>query len=483
MSDKEKKAKHIYRPCGTYGKIVYESIFYEGKPAFLVLTRDGLKVVPELNIKAEGLIIHPLERHGFPYNPYSLDSEGLEFLKTWTPDPAFLYKLVYGEYNAFLDLEAEYKVLETAQTLETYQQHKLMTTSYPYHFGGNDSGKTRALEVHRELDYRPLLSPSLPSADVYTYLGYHEEGCGTILEDEAERLNKPRYEEKLKIYRAGYRKGAMVPRIEFPKRGARIQRFYKAFCCKCFAGLWIPNDRGFAQRCIPIPMVEGDPEKDEFTKDDFPRFNKTRLGLLVWRMKTYFDPLPPIDTKLSGRIKELWKPKLQVGWLLPSRKIIEDLAIKEMRRKDEERRSRLEAYIARAVIKVYVGLEGHEMPFSSIWNQLILELGLDDKAEEDGSLNTSMFGKVTKTTVGLKLGSIFGGERHHRGKVGRTYTFQRDRLVKLARRYRLKEEFVNGLKGLNGSKGVKTLLPRGEETPIPPKNRLNRLDRLKETPP
>jgi len=488
--EQKKKPKVIYRPTGRFDHILFESVFKEKKPYFLIFQDGKFSLVDKLDYGDE--ILLPLIHEMFPYRPYTLDDEMLKELNSRIPDVKELYGLVYGEYEVFLDLEPHYKTLEVIQTLESYQQHKLMTTSYLYHQGDNNSGKSRALDIHNFLDYRPLYSPSLPPADVYSFLGYHEEGCGTILEDEAEDLGKPRYEEKMKLYRVGYRKGATVPRIEFVGRGTRKQRFFKAFCCKVFAGLWLPRDKGFKQRCIPISMVEGDPEKDEFILEDFSRFNNIKVKLLAWHMKTFFDTIPNIETGLGGRIKELWKPKLQMAYGTEVYDIISALTKEVLKRKEEQRRSCLEAYITRAVMTSYVSFEGREIPFSSIWDVLKNKLGVADSNEiEDKAgivigVNTPTFSTVSKTTVGLKLGSIFGGEKHLRTKLGRTWSFDRDKLLKLAKRYRLEPKDVNGLKGLNGFLGTNGFkkdrkAEEGEgksEKRIEPKNRLDHLNHL-----
>ena len=479
--EKKKKPKIIYRPTGRSDHMLFESVFNEKKPNFLIFQDGKFSLVPELNYGDE--IIRPLTQEMFPYRPYTLDSEMLKILNSRILDVKELYDLVYGEYEVFLDLEPQYKTLETIQTLESYQQHKLMTTSYLYHHGDNDSGKSRALDIHNALDYRPLYSPSLPPADVYSFLGYHEDGNGTILEDEAEDLGKPRYEEKMKLYRVGYRKGATVPRIEFVGRGTRKQRFFKAFCCKTFAGLWLPRDKGFKQRCIPISMVEGDPEKDEFIREDFPRFNRIKVMLLAHRMKTYFDIIPKIETGLSGRIKELWKPKLQVAYELKAYDVISALAKEVLKRKEEQRRNCLEAYITRAVIVGYRLFKGREIPFSSIWELLKKNLGIAVKNElKDGrdvviGVSTSLFGKVSKTTIGLKLGSIFGAEKHLRSNLGRTWRFDKGKLLKLAKKYRLED--INGLNSFLGTNDFKNDKEKeSNKKGIIPKNRLDHLDHL-----
>jgi hypothetical protein len=429
------RLKPTYRSTGVEGNLVYESIFFKGKPAFLMYSTPQDRLTIEHELLIEGKATYPLKSEMFPYSPYAFDEEMLKATKEGNPDPRELYDLVYKEFDTFLDLDARFKTLETVATLETYIQHKLSTTSYLFHYGDNDSGKSRALDIHNYLDYRPLLSSSLPQADVYSYLGYREEGCGTILEDEAENLDRPRYGEKMKLYRQGYRKGATVPRIEFTRTGERIVRYFRAFCCKIFAGLWIPNDKGFSQRLIPVYMVKGIPKKDEIAEQDLKRFNEVRARLLAWRMRTYNDPLPEIHTELSGRIKELWKPKIQVASLFGVEGIIAQLADEARKEREEEVAASFEAFLSKAVMKSWLELGSQEIPFTILWENLKYVLG-GDCLETPNAISNTPFGSISKTHVGLKLKGVCGG-KPSRKKKERTYLFDIEVLPKLAKKYNI----------------------------------------------
>jgi len=444
----EKEEKKFFKVAGTINELIFESVYYEEEPVYLTFKDNHFSVSYELEV--DDVIFLPLKREMFPYRPYKLDEDRLKEINKGGFAERKAYQSLYREFDQFLDLEDEYKTLETIQVMETYNQHKLRTTSYLYHFGDNNSGKTFVLDLLNYLAYRPLKSISLPPADVYTFLGYHDEGIGTILEDEAENLSKPRYEEKMKIYRAGYKKGAVVPRIEFSRTGVRFQRFFRAFCCKAFSGLYIPNDKSFQQRLIPISMVEGEPEKDEITPEDEERFDNIKINLLAWRMRTYFKELPQIETKLHGRIKELWKPKLQIAYGLPAESIIKALAMEKLKQKEEERQTCLEAYLTKSVIFNHVEFGGMPIPFSAIWDVLKVVLGVQDKPETDNGVITPQFGEVTKTYIGRRLTSVFGGQKHLKGRIGRTYTFKERTLLRLARKYRLATPSeINGLNGFN----------------------------------
>ena len=436
--EKEKKKREPpkrYVPSFVLGKTIYESVIFEWRPVFL--SWNGKEWFRHQNLDFEDSILMPLEREMCPYRPYYLTKDDFESIKTWNPTRQQIYDKVFGEFDIFLDLEREYKALNTAFTLETYEQQKIESTSYLNPFGDNDSGKTRGLELHNYLDYRPLLSSALPPADIFNFIGYHEEGTGTILEDEAHELRRDRDIEKLKIYRSGYRKGAVAPRIVEPSSKERAQRFYRTFCCKMLAGLYPVPDRGVNQRCIPIPMVWGIPEKDRIRKEDKIRMDGIKLGLLVWRMKHYFDPLPDINIELSGRTRELWESKLQVVQGLEHEKYIKHLALRSAREKAKERAESLEGYITKALYKIDAGSEA-ELEFSAIWITLLDELGIPTEEHGKESVECPALGyKLSKKTVGRRLKSVFGGIPNFRHKLGRTWKFKKWKLERLAKKFYL----------------------------------------------
>jgi len=429
---------HMFRARGVHGTVVYESIFFKGKPAFLLYSKSQNRFTIEYELQVNEDTIYPLQKKMFPYRPYTVDEALLEYLNSENLDASALYQEVFNEFNKFLYLELQWKKLSAVQTLETYKQQKLLTTSYLFYQGDNDSGKSQAGYVHNYLDYRPLFSISLPNADVYSYLGYHDEGCGTIIEDEAEDLGRRRYEEKMKLYRSGYKKGATVPRIEFDSYGERIQKFWKAFCCKIFDGLCLPNDQGFRQRCIPINMVQGIPEKDEITERDKLRFDGIKIKLLAWHMKTYFDDLPKVETSLRGRVKEIWKPKLQIAALVGKALFdaMEALSLDAKKEKDEEVRESMQAYLTKAVIKCCMEQQGTmEISFADIWDKLRKVLGAYDDIEHPNEIR-SYVGTITKAQAGAMLNAVLGGRRSRKGKSrSRTYTFDPQKLRDLAVKY------------------------------------------------
>ena len=90
---------------------------------------------------------------------------------------------------------------------------------------------------------------------------------GTILEDEAQGLYKDL--DKAKIYKAGYKQGAVVPRTMITQN-KRFIKYFRVFCFKACAAEEMPRVKGLLERFIFISMTEGYPRKDwaDLNKED-----------------------------------------------------------------------------------------------------------------------------------------------------------------------------------------------------------------------
>jgi len=443
----KKEEKHIrQRSLVVSENVLYESVIISGEPCFLIF--DGKSFRATTNPLIDNNIhIYPLtEKEMYPYKPYTISN--IEKMNNTNPSKQDLFKLIKNEYDTFLDLEDEYKVLETEQTLETYMQNKLNSIAYLMHIGDKASGKTRACELHSFLDYRPLFGINISKANIYRYIGHEQEGHCTIIEDEIEKLNTDKDADKLAIYRAGYRKYAKVPIITDDK--ARQQRFYNTFCSKIFAGRYAPKDSAFNDRCIEIPMIHGNPKKDEIEDEDILRFDYEKMLLLNYRMRNFFTQIQNSDINnfnLKGREKELWKSKFEVILsfnINEYSEVIKQMAEKHRKEQLEERRNSLDAFLAKSVAWNYKNCNGKEIPSFSIWNILCEQLEVDsDKA----SFETDIIGfKVTRRLIGLKLRTIFGAENHLRAKpVGRTWSFKEDRIQRILRKFEISEQEITDL--------------------------------------
>ena len=440
-----------FRSLVVFNNDVYESILHRKKPCFLRWNGEEFTVVSSFIDEVDGITYYPLiSREMYPYRPFVVEDLGI--MNDMKPNLLHLLKKIYPCFDTFLDLEKEYRLLEAEQVTETYVQNKLRTLSYLLHIGDWDSGKTRACELHNFLCYRPMFGTDISKANIYRYIGYEQEGHVTIIEDEIQDLSVYKHATKMKIYRVGYRRNAKVPIILEDK--LRTQRYYNTFCSKIFAGRYPPRDSAFLERCIIVPMIHGEPKKDEITNEDLRKFDEIRIELLNFRMRYFFEPLPKIELCMKGRIKELWKCKIQI-LRLQDEKVLEkamlNMANKNWEDKKEARKASLEAFLTRSVAYNNKAFKGKEIPFFAIWNTLCKLVNADPSKNKTASDIIPY--DITKTKIGLILKSVFGAEPHLRGKIGRTWFFRKDRIDRLVKKFGLSHEDINCLNGLNGLKG------------------------------
>ena len=422
---KEKPPEH--KVCGLAEEGYYEAIYQRGKPAFLVKISDGFKVLE--TVTNEGKPIAPKEIGEFPYEPYGVHEGAI-------PNREELFWKVREEFDLFLDVESIYKDFLAACVLLSYQQEKVKTVPYVYFYGDNESGKTVALTLLSLLCYRSMFAVTIPPADLYGYLD-DSDAPGTILEDEIQGLWKDL--DKSKIYKAGYKQGAVAPRT-FILQHKRFIKYFRCFCFKACAAEEMPRVKGLLERFIFISMVEGFPRKDwaDVNGDDLKRIRQLRNMLLKWRLASVDWELPEVELPVKGRLKELWKPIIQIVQGLTVEKDLRGFLERLQQERLNEKTNTLEGHIVKVVTELYPG--NRPLLFSDIWDALSTDLEgkLDDK--KPNKIDTPEFGEVTKQKIGYRLREILSGKRKTlRGPEGRgnvkAYEFQEEKLKRIAKKY------------------------------------------------
>jgi hypothetical protein len=438
---KGKEKNKIHKTSGLSDQGYYEAIYHNGKPAFLTLRQETFSVINEVTAEADSFLPKEFPSE-FPYEPYG-------FYEGSVPSREDLFWIVRDEFNLFLDLESIWKDYLAACVLLSYQQEKLRTVPYPYFVGDNESGKSVALSLLNWLCYRPMMGVTIPSADIYGYLD-DSDAPGTILEEEAQGMQKDM--DKSKIYKAGYKKGAVVPRTVM-MQNKRFIKYFRVFCFKACAAEEMPRVKGLMERFIFIPMTEGYPTKDwaDFGSADEKRLRELRSMLLKWRLLTMEWQIPEVELPVKGRLKELWKPVIQVVSGLTVEKDLR--AHLELLQKERlsERINTLEGHIVKVVCDLFVF--GELLSFSAVWDALVVDLGgkLDDK--KPNKMDTAEFTEVSKQNVGYRLREVLGGKKakvvgHENDRV---YVFDAQKLKRIAKKYGC--DLKNKLLEANGSEG------------------------------
>ena len=456
--------------------ILYENENDEVEPAFLIYSLKepyfgGFHVVGELMIGKER--IKPTPPSKYPYEPYQFSfREMFEEL-----DPKKLFEEILEEFRRFVDVEDEIRILMTSAVMLSYIQEDFETMPYLYLLGDNESGKSHTLNLFAALCYRPLHGVSIPSADIYTFLGA-DGHIPTIIEDEIQGIERDT--EKAKIWKSGYKRGAKVPRIVLKPNGEREIEYYPSYCLKIAAGEKLIKLKGLSERFVIIPMVEGDPVKDEYEREDFERFKIIRKKLLMWRMIHLIDspPLPKLELPwLRKRMKEIYKPLLVVASIHPRHyKTLETFVKGKAEERIKERRDSFEGYLTQTVIKLIGERESLEIPTEDIWIKLKIDLDGIDHPSKPNQMETELFGIITKQKVGRRLREVLGSKsilkRMEEG-IKRTHIFEAKRVLKAAKKYCVTDvtDVTDILGDIELQKGLeileKSLEKEGSSTPIP----------------
>jgi hypothetical protein len=433
--NKEKPTSKQLKDSGLTVNGCYEAIYDKYKPIFLMIDNGVFSRVETLETEEDTFF--PIETKNFPYEPYG-------FYEDCIPDNETIFKMVKAEFENFIEVDDIWRDVLSACVLLSYQQEKLQTVPYLLVYGDNESGKSTVLILLNLLCYRPEYGVAIPVADIFGYLT-NSEGIGCILEDEIQGIHKD--VEKIKIYKSGYKKGAKVPRTIITSED-RVIKYYGTFCFKTCASEQLPSVKGFRERFIEIPMVEGSPKKEwaDVNRDDSTRLQNLRNILLKWRMITRNCDLPDASLNVKGRLKELWKPILQVtnGLTVYDRlfKFIEEQRKERLNIKQET----LEGKIVKVVTEIFNEPKEHPsniITFQTIWNFLKEELGGKDEPNRPNAMDTSEFFKVTKNKVGCRLREVLSGkpkvikEKHTDGDwvSVKAYEFDLDKLGRVARKY------------------------------------------------
>jgi len=425
----------------------------EYDPALLILGPEGFRV--EREVFVDDTVLRGADPRAYPYEPYAV--EDLVNVKS----RAELVNEIYAEVNRFIDASEDEKAIFTAYVLMSYCPELFEEVPYLYLVGDNSSGKSHTLQLLAHLCYRPLYAVSIPAADIYSYLGKEKsEPPLTIIEDEFQ--GSDRDTEKMKIYKAGYKRGARVPRIAIDQNGRRRQEFFNAFGPKVVAAEELIENKGFLERCIIIEMVEGSPEKDHYDEEDEARFASLRAELLKWRMSVLagHEKLPKLELEwLKGRDRELYLPLLTVLEGTPLYSLLEKRIRELIERKREEKRGSLEAQITAVVLELVKEL-GNELPFPRIWDRLKERLNAvvpsNPSIAIETAMDTEVYGRITKNKVGAILRDKLGLERLKTYRDGRFVVLYRitdsEKIRRTAKKYGLEDPLpINPLDDVKGS--------------------------------
>ena len=302
---------------------VAEAVLVKGQPQFLQVI-NGKAVLSE-NIRLPGdTSLEPPDKVAYLNKEYSFQSEdeiNSYIVRAKNEKLDSLFYKIKAIWAKYIDAEDYLIVICAADTVFTYFQDKLGMTHYLLFVGDNNVGKTNNLLGFQLLGYRPLFDTSITPANIYQFLGSMEEGQGIILEDETDNIDH--FEEKMKIYKVGYKTGGKVSRMD--TSSGRNQHSYWTYGFKAFTAEQQPDShkgKGFNERIFVIKCSIGNPEYDisevinpagdekyQLLLDELLDMRKL---LLIYRLLQYSNPIPDVTLNVKNRDKQLSKPLIRL---------------------------------------------------------------------------------------------------------------------------------------------------------------------------
>jgi hypothetical protein len=440
-----RKVQYIQK-CKARGNLS-EAVVVNDMPFFLQVI-DGIPALQE-KIELANMTLKPLERFSYLNKEYSFDSldeikKYIERAKNESMDSLFkIVKTIWKKYN---DADNDHIVLCAADTIFTYFQDRLGMTHYLLFVGDNNTGKSNNLALLSQLGYRPLLDTCTTAANIYHFLGSIEEGQGIILEDEADDID--RNNEKMRIYKVGYRSGTKVSRMNgsFDQK----QRGYWNFCFKAFSAEKQPDNnraKGFNERTFVIHCSTGNPQFD-ITEVINPagdvKYSKLleeltdiRKLLLVYRLVNYNEAIPDVELNIKNRDKQLCKPLIRLFQDSNTVTEITKTLSRFLSEKIERKRNTLDARLY-GLVKDLADKVGNKLNNKVIWESVRENIPGTEIPGKQQSYESEEFGIISKTKVTKILVDIFGAEQKSDGE-NRYLLIDKETLKKLSSNYDFKE--------------------------------------------
>ncbi|MEM2998413.1 MAG: hypothetical protein QW542_05660 [Thermoproteota archaeon] len=386
------------------------------KPEFSVKCPHGLKSFEE-RLRCEypdcpkedecvaGLGFRRVEDPGlWPKTDYVTPFESVEDL--WSEVRSYIHE--------HLDLIGEEEGVEdvlTACVFFSYRVEEFDTTPYLYFIGPPDSGKSRALEVLRQLCYRGVFSGNISTAALFRLIDQYYPV--TLLIDETETyMNMDRGKEVQLLLNSGYRKeGGKAIRCEANSKGEQKLKAFNVYGFKALAGngVLLPT---LLSRCIPIHMERKTRKVRLFLDVEKAQQLRGKLSFYQFHHSSDSEDVSVSEEKLEAlggsRLAELFHPLMKMA---PTREIQETIfgyALKLAGKRKEEESVSDEAIVLKAIAELWKEGQQSAIPVREIVGK-IQEIG-DISSDKEKERWFRRVGWITKR-LGFEKTRLGKGEK------------------------------------------------------------------------
>jgi len=336
---------------------------HNGEPAFLVKEDGKLLILREL--QRDDTLYVPPPKEQIPW----LLPRAEEVLRLYEPqlakeeDEALYYDLVAYHVDISELPGKTYYDLLAAWDMHTYLPEAVQYTPIICLFAVPERGKSRTGKGMIHVAYRGIHVESL--RDAYLVRVAHDLRASVFFDvQDIWRKAEKNGSEDILLHR--FEKGAKVPRVLYPDRGAHRDIVYYSIFGPTIVSTNEGVHRILESRAIPINMPE---TNRKFENDVTPELSlPLKERLVAFRARHLGETLADIPKPAAGRLGDILKPLLQVIRLVkPEREVIFLELVKELEaRRMIEKADTLEAQILTVVIQLEDQVEKGILPIKVI---------------------------------------------------------------------------------------------------------------------
>lgn len=360
-SDIDKSRASNTQTSNSYASPVYIALFdglvdiveHDGSPAFLVKDGDKLSILTQ--VERNGVLYIPPSKEQIPWllprGEEILKLYGLEEVLPLAESDGALYDDLLAYHKKISELPSEeYYDLIVAWDLHTYLLESVQYSPIICFFAVPERGKSRTGKGMIYVAYRGIHVESLRDAYIVRVANNFQASIFFDVSDIWRKAEKNGTEDIL-LHR--FEKGAMVPRVLYPERGAHQDTVYYSV----FGPTVIATNEGIDHiletRTISITMPETSKQFENDVKPDLALPLKERL--VVFRARHFGESLTDIPKPAKSRLGDILKPLQQIIHLVkPEREASFLNLIKEL---ESERKIEKAISLEAQILKVVINLE------------------------------------------------------------------------------------------------------------------------------
>jgi len=434
---------------------LFESVIIDGKPLFVSLDKNDLtKVEIVESVNEPGITLVPPVKEEYLHNPYEFTNivELYELLKNTRDETVFsIYRRLSKIVSKYIDQDKYIITALSTNLVFSYFQDRFTTVHYLGIFGGNGNGKSSIGDVIEALGYRTMNTTDPSPANIFRSLGSVEPGQLTLVMDEADRIDQS--PDMMAILKTGYHSTKYVMRVNHYT--GKPEKYY-TYCSKTIIAEKAPNPitaKGINDRILPIIAYPGKPDFDikeisnptdtggnECTKLR-EEIEKMRKVLFCYRLLHFHDPIPNLDTGMTGRNKELTKPYIQLfsGFTSDEDRVVFEEINNSLERlldiKNCKKDFTHEAMLLPVLVPLMLRSRTEVITFSNLWDEIRTKIRGHFDEKRPFEFLTEDYGILYRNSITFLIEKMGVTTKHRRKDT--ILNFNREKLMKTANQYNI----------------------------------------------